>query len=142
MTWQQVCGSAEHYERELVPVLFEPWARELVDLADPQPGEQVLDLACGTGLVARLAASPVSASGAVTGLDANRDMLAVARRVAATVRPAIDWRLATATDTGLPDAAFDVGFCEQGLQFFDDRQAALRELHRVVRPGGRVAISV
>lgn len=140
--WEQNRAPAENYERDLVPSLFEPWARELVELADPRPGERVLDLACGTGLVARFAAPRVTGSGAVTGLDVNPDMLAVAQRVAATVRPAIEWKHANAIRTGLPDAAFDVGFCQQGLQFFPDRLAALRELHRVIAPGGRVAISV
>jgi ubiquinone/menaquinone biosynthesis C-methylase UbiE len=93
-------------------------------------------------LVARIAAPRVTGSGAVTGLDVNPNMLAVARQVTATVRPAIEWIHASALQTGLPGAAFDVGFCQQGLQFFPDRRAALRELHRVIAPGGRVAISV
>lgn len=140
--WEQCHAPAENYERVLVPTLFEPWARELVELADPRPGERVLDLACGTGLVARTAAPRVGGAGAVTGLDVNRDMLTVAERVAATVRPGIVWTHANAVRTGLPDAAFDVGFCQHGLQFFPDRLAALRELYRVIAPGGRVAISV
>jgi SAM-dependent methyltransferase len=140
--WEQVPVAAESYERDLVPVLFEPWARDLVALADPKPGERVLDLACGTGIVARMAATRVSKSGTVTGLDVNEAMLAVARQVAATVRPAIEWKHASAMDTGLPDAAFEVAFCQQGLQFFPDRQAAVRELHRVMTPGGRALLSV
>lgn len=134
-----LAAPAENYERDLVPALFEPWARDLVELADLQPGQRVLDLACGTGIVTRLAAQR---AGAVTGLDVNPDMLAVAERVAAEQGFAIEWRRASAVDTGLPDEAYDVGLCQQGLQFFPDRSAALRELRRVIVPGGRLALSV
>lgn len=138
--WEQVTAPAARYERDLVPALFEPWARELVAIADPQPGERALDLACGTGIVARLTAARVSPTGTVTGVDVNPDMLAVAQQVSIGTR--IEFRLASATDTDLPDAGFDVGFCQQGLQFFRDRRAALRELHRLMAPSGRIAVSV
>lgn len=140
--WDDVVVPAERYELELVPALFEPWARELVELADPQPGERVLDVACGTGIVARTAAPRVAPAGTVTGLDVNQDMLAVARRVAAARGVIITWTRASAVDTGLPACAFDVAFCQQGLQFVPDRAAAVAELHRVLAPGGRVAVSV
>jgi ubiquinone/menaquinone biosynthesis C-methylase UbiE len=128
---------ADAYQRHLVPLLFEPWGRDLVALGAPQPGERVLDLACGTGIVARLAAERVSPSGAVTGVDVNPDMLDVARRA----DPRIAWVLAGAEATDLPEGAFDVGFCQQGLQFVPDRPAAVRELHRVIAPAGRIAVS-
>lgn len=140
--WEQAAAPAENYERDLVPVLFEPWVPELVELTAPKPGERVLDLACGTGIVARIAAGHVAPSGAVTGVDVNGSMLAVARRTGAAVRPSIEWRQANAIDTGLPDAAYDVVFCQQGLQFVPDRRAAVRELYRLTAPAGRVAVSV
>ena len=81
----QVAGSApEVYERELVPAVFGPWAPIVVELAYPLPGERVVDIACGTGIVARVAAARVGATGAVMGVDLNPGMLSVARSVAAT----------------------------------------------------------
>ncbi|KUL44083.1 class I SAM-dependent methyltransferase [Streptomyces regalis] len=134
--------TAENYERHLVPLLFEPWAQTLVELVGPRPGERVLDLACGTGVVARKAAALVAPTGSVTGIDLNPDMLRLARRHAPANGTPITWKQADALDTGLPAGAFDVAFCQQGLQFFPDRLTALRELHRVMAPGGRVALSV
>ncbi|WP_175439192.1 class I SAM-dependent methyltransferase [Streptomyces vilmorinianum] len=136
-------ATAENYETLLVPLLFEPWAEGLVDLVDPRPGERVLDLACGTGVVAKKAAARVGPDGTVTGVDINADMLAIARSGApADAAPVITWKQADALDTGLADSAFDIAFCQQGLQFFGDRLTALRELHRVLVPDGRVALSV
>lgn len=140
--WEQAPVAAENYERDLVPALFEPWARELAALAELRPGERVLDLACGTGIAARIAAPSLGRHGTITALDVNGDMLAVARRVCANVRPPIRWRRASAHDTGLPDASFDVVLCQQGLQFFPDRRAAACEMYRLTAPGGRVATSV
>ncbi|MFW6204951.1 MAG: class I SAM-dependent methyltransferase [Actinomycetota bacterium] len=139
--WMTDGPYAENYQRELVPVLFKPWARDLVADADLRPGERLLDLACGTGIVARTAAQKANLK-AVTGIDVNADMLAVARSESVSTRPPIAWRLADATDTGLPTGSIDVALCQQGLQFFPDRPAALTELHRVVNPGGRIAVSV
>lgn len=140
--WETASVVAEDYDRQLVPLLFQPWVDDLVGRVSPQPGERVLDVACGTGVVARTAAPLVSAAGTVVGLDVNPDMLAVARRVTTPDGPPITWVRASAAETGLPDGAFDVALCQQGLQFFPERLAALRELHRVLAPGGRIALSV
>lgn len=136
-SWDGVSVAAERYERDLVPALFEPWADVLVDIADLRPGERVLDLACGTGVVARAAARRVTPGGHVCGLDVNDDMLALARRAG----PDIEWHQAEAGCTGLPEASFDVAFCQQGLQFFPDPLAGLRELRRVLAAGGRAVIA-
>jgi ubiquinone/menaquinone biosynthesis C-methylase UbiE len=136
-SWDGVSVAAERYERDLVPALFEPWADVLVDIARLRPGERVLDLACGTGVVVRAAARRVTPDRHLCGLDVNEDMLALARRAG----PDIEWRRAEATCTGLPDASFDVAFCQQGLQFFPDPLAGLRELRRVLVPGGRAVIA-
>ena len=140
--WQLEESSAEAYERYLVPLLFAPGAEYLMQLATPGPGERVLDVACGTGIVARSAALRVGADGSVVGLDLNEDMLEVARRASSEVRPEIEWRREDAIDMSLPDGGFDVIFCQQGLQFFPDRPAALREMHRVLAPNGRLALAV
>jgi len=134
-------GTADAYEAYLVPVLA-LWTDQLFDLAALKPGERVLDVACGTGIVARRAAERVGATGKIVGLDADAGMLSVARSVASGMRLAIEWREASATAMPLPDSSFDVAFCQQGLQFFGDRLTALQEMHRVLVPGGRLALSV
>jgi ubiquinone/menaquinone biosynthesis C-methylase UbiE len=137
--WQMAGNAAEVYERALVPAVFAPWAPMVVALGDPKPGERVLDVACGTGVVARVASQGVGPAGTVVGLDLNPGMLAVAASSAAgqaaTGAP-IRWQEASATKMPLPDASFDIVYCQLGLQFFPDRAAALREMHRVLAPGG------
>jgi ubiquinone/menaquinone biosynthesis C-methylase UbiE len=143
--WQVTGNAAETYERALVPAVFAPWAPHVVALADPLTGERVLDIACGTGLIARLAAERVGRTGNVTGLDLNPGMLSFAASITspdpATSAP-ITWREASATNMPLPDAAFDVVYCQLGLQFFPDRPAAMREMYRVLVPGGRLGLMV
>ena len=140
--WQLDEGSAEAYERYLVPLLFAPGAEYLIELATPGPGERVLDVACGTGIAARRAALRVGSGGKVVGLDLNEGMLGMASKASSDVRPVIEWRQGDATSMPLPDSAFDVVLCQQGLQFFADQPAALREMHRVLTPNGRLALSV
>lgn len=141
--WQQVGGNAaEIYERHLVPAMFAPWAPRLVEVADIRPAEHVLDVACGTGVVTRLAAERVGGAGRVVGLDLNAAMLAVARSLPPAPGAHIDWCAASVLAMPLPDAAFDVVLCQQGLQQFPDRPAALGEMRRVLRSPGRLAASV
>lgn len=140
--WQLHGSAADAYEQHLVPAIFDALSRRLVTTADVGPGDRVLDVACGTGVVARAAARRVGSSGAVTGIDVNPDMLATARRSAAQVTPPIDWRQGDAEALPFDDDAFDVVLCQEAVQFFSDRVAALREMHRVAVPGGRVAFSV
>jgi ubiquinone/menaquinone biosynthesis C-methylase UbiE len=141
--WQQVGGSAaEVYERLLVPAMFAPWAPVLLDAAAVGSGDRVLDVACGTGVVARLAAERVGTAGRVVGLDVNAAMLTVARALPPPSGAVIEWCEASALQMLLPDAAFDVVLCQQGLQQFSDRPAALREMRRVLRPAGRLAACV
>jgi ubiquinone/menaquinone biosynthesis C-methylase UbiE len=139
----QISGNAaELYERYAVPYMMGPWAPELVEQAALRRGERVLDLACGTGLLARLAAPKVGPTGKVTGLDFNAGMLAVARTLPSPSGASITWVEGNAADMDLPAASFDVILCQQGLQFFPDKPKALREMHRVLAPGGRVLLSV
>lgn len=140
--WQLDESSAEAYERYLVPLLFAPGAEGLIELAALKPGEQVLDVACGTGIVARVAAARVGSDGKVVGLDVNEGMLEVARSVSRDIHPLIEWRRADVSDMPFADETFDVIFCQQGLQFFKDRPAALSETHRVLAPDGRLVLSV
>jgi SAM-dependent methyltransferase len=139
----QVGGSApEVYERDLVPAVFGPWARLVVDFADLQPGDRVLDVACGTGVVARVAAEKVGERGLVVAADLNPGMLAVAGSLPAPQGATIEWRQADAAALPFADKAFDVVLCQLGLQFFSDRALALREMYRVLRLGGHVVVMV
>lgn len=133
---------AEMYEHYFVPGIFAHWTPVLLEYAAPQRGERVLDLACGTGIVARNVAPIVGAEGAVIGLDINSEMLAVARKLAPPDGASIEWRAGDAEALDLPDDAFDLVLCQQGLQFVPDRAAAVKEVHRVLASGGRVALSV
>jgi SAM-dependent methyltransferase len=133
---------AEIYERYLVPAVFAPWAAMLIEQAALQPGERVLDVACGTGVVARLAAKPVSSIGQIIGLDNDAQKLAVARSLPPLPGVSLAWQEGSALAMPFADASFDALLCQQGLQFFSDRPAALREMHRVLVPGGRVVLSV
>jgi ubiquinone/menaquinone biosynthesis C-methylase UbiE len=137
-----VTNPAETYERYMVPVLFAPWADRLVELAAPRPGEHVLDVACGTGIVARRIAPAVGAGGTVVGLDISPDMLDVARSTAVDAGLDIEWRQGAAEALEFPDGAFHLVVCQFALMFFDDRNAALAEMYRVLEPGGRAVIAV
>jgi len=141
--WHVFHGSqAEAYEKFLVPAIFAPMAADLVDRASPRSGERVVDIACGTGIVARKAARRVGRVGRVAGVDLNPTMLEVAARESSGTRPLIDWLEARAESMPLDDESFNLVLCQQGLQFFPDRLAALSEMRRVLVKGGRILISV
>jgi ubiquinone/menaquinone biosynthesis C-methylase UbiE len=133
---------AESYERFMVPSLFAPWATYLVQRANPQLGEHVLDIACGTGIVARNVAPLVGSRGIVIGLDLNPDMIDMARTAAERDHIAIEWHTGPAEQLPFPDENFDLILCQCGLMFFTDRHVALKEMHRVLRKDGHVVLSV
>jgi SAM-dependent methyltransferase len=141
-TWQLDDTGPEAYERFLVPRFFRPCAERVLDAAGLIPGARVLDVACGTGVLARAAAERVGPSGAVTGSDLNEGMLRVAESVARDVEPRIRWAVSDVAGMPFGDRAFDVVCCQQGLQFFPDVPAALSEMHRVLAPGGRLVIAM
>ena len=123
------------YEHYLVPILFRPLAQRLLEVADVRPDDRLLDVACGTGIVARLAA----ATGVeCTGVDVNPEMLATASQLA----PQVHWLPCDAADLALPDESYDVAVCQQGLQFMPDPVAALREMRRVLVPSGRIVVGL
>jgi len=140
--WQLSGNAAEFYDR-YVRLLMEPWVRCLIDVAALKPAERVLDVACGTGFVARRAAQYVGGDGRVVGVDLNSGMVAAARaasgRDASTI---IEWRTGDAAALPFEKGVFDVVLCQQGVQFFPDRLQALREMRRVLRLGGRLAFTV
>jgi len=135
-------NAAERYERWVVPFVGGPMVPPLLDLADLRPGERVLDLATGTGVLARLAARRVTPGGTVTGLDLNDEMLKVARELPLPPGLKIEWRHGSALALPFDDGAFDVVVCQQGFQFFPDRMGALHQMRRILRATGRVALSV
>lgn len=130
--WDGADGFAEFYERFFVPALFGDWATKTVAAGQIRPGERVLDVACGTGVVARAARQQTDY---VTGLDINDDMLAVAKQK----DPSITWQKGDALELPFDDDSFDVVFCQFALMFFPDKTKALEELKRV---GGRVVVAV
>ena len=137
-TFELSTAAAEAYEQTFVPALLADWAHQLVDLARIEPGQAVLDVACGTGIVARTAADRVGLHGRVVGLDRNEEMLEVARRI----RPDIEWHHGDAADLPFGAGSFDTVLCQAGLMYFPERVAALREMARVVTEKGTVAVQV
>jgi len=135
----QVAATAAHiYEQFFVPALFAEWPAQVLGAAGVRPGEAVLDVACGTGILARTAVHVVGSQGSVVGLDINEGMLAVARQQA----PAITWEIGPAEDLPFAANSFDRVVSQFGLMFFTDPVKAIAEMGRVVRPGGAIAVAV
>jgi SAM-dependent methyltransferase len=131
-------AAAEAYASGLVPALMEEWAPRLATAAEIQSGNEVLDVACGTGVLTREVAWRVGPSGTVIGLDLDPGMIAVAR----AGRPDLWWLEGSAEKLPFPDASFDAVVSQFGLMFFPDRRQALAEMWRIVKPGGRLAVAV
>ena len=121
-----------------MPALFEQWVEKVLDAVQIRPEEKVLDVACGTGVLARNAIARVGSSGFVAGIDPDPGMLAVADRLS----PTVAWRQGTAESLPYPDGSFDAVVSQFGLMFFTDRQKALQEMVRVLKPDGRLAVAV
>jgi len=137
-TFQISPEQAELYEERFVPALFAHWVDAVLDAAEVRAGQDVLDVACGTGIVARHAAERVGATGQVTGLDLNQAMLAVASRL----RPDLTWQQGDASALPFDNDSFDAVTCQSAAMFFPDPVGALHEMGRVCRPGGMVAVQV
>lgn len=135
---QAQVDAATAYEDFFVPALFQEWAPRVADAAQIGSGARVLDVACGTGVLARTAAVRVGPSGFVAGLDVNPGMLAVAARL----EPRVEWRQGVAEELPYPDQSFDAVVSQFGLMFFTNRRRALEEMFRVLTPGGRLAVAV
>jgi SAM-dependent methyltransferase len=133
-----VRSPAEIYDARFVPALFAQWGPVVLDAAAVRENDRVLDVACGTGALTLPAAERVGRGGAVVGVDANPEMLAVARRKSAQV----DWMEGKAEALPLPDTSFDAVVSQFGFMFFDDQPQALREMMRVLRTGGTLAVAV
>lgn len=131
----------EAYERYMVPIHCMSLAEDLIDRVRLQPREHVLDVACGTGIVSRYAALRVGTLGRVTGVELNAAMIEVARH-AATYFDQIEFLEGSAIELPVPDAQFDAVLCQQAIMFFPERERAVREMYRALKPGGRVGLNV
>lgn len=134
---------AKAYQRYLVPPCYAPCAERLFHMVPPRRG-RVLDVACGTGVVALAVARRSGADTHVTGVDPDEAMLAMARFLTGhTGTPAsIGWIRASAEKLPFADRAFDLVYCQQGLQFLSDKIAGVAQMRRVLRPGGRAGVAV
>lgn len=130
--------AADVYEAFFVPALFAQWTDVVLDVADVSPGHRVLDVGCGTGVLARAARDRVGAGGHVAGVDPNEGMLAVA----GGADPDIDWHSGTAEQLPFPDGIFDRTVSQFAMMFFTSPKAALAEMARVTDASGRVALAV
>jgi ubiquinone/menaquinone biosynthesis C-methylase UbiE len=135
---QLTSTAAEVYDEFFLPALFAAWAPRVVEAADLQPGMRVVDVACGTGVLALEAAKATAPGGTVVGVDLNAGMLAVARRKA----PELQWEQAPAEALPFESETFDAALSQFGLMFFAEQRAAISEMWRVLRPGGRLAVAV
>lgn len=140
--WNVPGGWVEIYHNIFIPAMIGEWAPRMLARVDPRPGENVLDVACGTGVLTRAAAEIVGQNGSVAGVDINPDMLSLARKLSDGQYPAIEWRECDAQSLPFEDDVFDIALCQLGLMFIPDKVAALKEMRRVLKPGGRVAVMV
>ncbi len=136
--WQLSGDGPDAYEKYIVPAYTGAWAKEIVNRACLGVGEKILDVACGTGLVARTASEKQNSSDLIYGIDVNEVMVKKAREIEAN----INWHHSDVTDMPFPDNKFDVIFCQQGLQYFPDSSLALKEMKRVLIENGRILLSV
>lgn len=131
-------NAAEVYDQIYLPALFAEWSFRVLDAAQIQMGQRILDVACGTGVLAKTIFEQIGDEGSVVGVDNNEGMLAIARKKA----PQIEWIQAPAEKLPLEDESFDNVVSQFGLMFFEDKKTALKEMFRVLRPNGNIVIVV
>lgn len=141
-TFQLAGGAAEIYERQKVMAIFRPLAEATLDAIDLSEDDVALDVACGTGIVARVLAERISPEAAITGIDLNEGMIETARRLTRHRPDTFSWHAGDVTRMPFADGAFTLAICQQGLQFFPDPAAALAEIRRVLRPGARAVLTI
>lgn len=132
----------EEYERKSAGRIGRPLANIILDQVPIQDGLRLLDVACGTGIVTRVAAERVGADSSIVGIDINPYMLAVARSLEPKGGARIEWHQGNAVEMPFDDGEFDLVLCQNGLQYFPDQPAVLREMHRVLKEGGSLGVCV
>ena len=137
MSGWQLSGDAPTAYMLFAVKVMEPWTDDLILQSNCRNEDRILDVACGTGYVASRIFAASGATCRISGIDINESMLSVAKK-----NTNIEWHLGSATQLPFPDASFDIVLCQQGLQYFSDRAAAMSEIARVLAPGGRVSINV
>lgn len=137
LSQKQLEETAKAYEELLVPALFQKWADYIAKTIEIKPSHKVLDVACGTGVLARAVAKYLPES-SITGLDPNSGMLAIARRNASN----IDWQQGTAEELPFDDESFDIVLSQFGLMLFSSPKTALKEMKRVLKSGGKMIVAV
>lgn len=141
-SWKIAGDSPAEYEEYLVSGLFKLWAEKLIQFSSPPPDSTILDVACGTGIVARSAAFKVVNDARVTGLDISKQMLNKASEMAKKPGLEIEWKQGDASQLPFEDNRFDHLFCQQAKQFFTDPQQVLEEIHRVIKSNGTLALNI
>ncbi len=141
-SFQLAGNAAEIYEDQKVPAIFRPLAEATLDAVPIYPNDVILDVACGTGIVARTVRKRLGPSPRIVGVDLNEGMISAASNLADGASQSCEWHIADVTRMPFDPETFSVAFCQQGIQFFPDEIAALREIKRVLRPGGRIVLSV
>jgi SAM-dependent methyltransferase len=141
-TFQLAGNAAEVYEAQKVPAIFGPLAVATLDTITLDPDDVILDVACGTGIVARTARRRLGPGPRIVGVDLNEGMIATARGLADEDSRSCEWHVADVTRLPFADATFSVAICQQGIQFFPDEVAALGEIRRVLRSKGQILLSV
>ena len=137
-TGQVSTGAAKIYEEFYLPALFEEWPARVIGATQIQAGDRVLDVACGTGVLAISIAAFIGSNDSVVGIDINDGMLSIAKSKA----PEIEWRNAPAESLPFEEASFNCALSQFGLMYFSNQEMALREMMRVLLPGGQLAIVV
>ncbi len=140
--YQLSANAAQTYERDLVGIFNRPLAHITFAYVTFHEGERVLDTACGTGIVTRVALERFKGLKKIVGIDLNAGMLDVARENTPATETLVEWHEGDICHLPFPDASFDIVMCQQGLQYIPDKLAALRDMRRVLVSGGRLAFTV
>jgi SAM-dependent methyltransferase len=141
-TFQLAGNTAEIYEDQKVPAIFGPLAEAMLNVVPLSQNDRVLDVACGTGVVARKVRERIGPTARVVGADLNEGMIATAGSLNDKFSRSCEWYVSDAANMSFGDGEFSMIFCQQGLQFFPDEAAALKEMKRVLCPGGRIALTI
>jgi len=141
-TFQLSEDAAIIYEEQKVPAMFGPLAEATLDIVGLSADDQMLDVACGTGILARRARQRFGKNPRIVGADLNEGMISIARTLNDPFSRSCEWHVADVSKMPFSDDEFSVLYCQQGLQFFPDEDAALREMKRLLRPGGRIALTI